>query len=52
MINFYGKKGATIFRKHLHTYSKGFPEAAAFRDKVNRIENVDKMRIVIEEFFS
>ncbi len=52
MINFYGKKGATIFRKHLHTYSKGFPEAAAFRDKVNRIENVDKMQIAIEEFFS
>ncbi len=51
MINFYGKKGATIFRKHLHTYSKGFPEAAAFRDMVNRIEDVDKMRIVIEEFF-
>ncbi len=51
MINFYGKKGATIFRKHLHTYSKGFPQATAFRDRVNRIEDVDKMRIVIEEFF-
>ena len=51
MINFYGKKGATIFRKHLHTYSKGFPQATAFRDRVNRIEDVDKMRMVIEEFF-
>jgi len=51
MISFYGKKGATIFRKHLHTYSKGFPEATAFRDRVNRIEDVDKMRVTIEEFF-
>ena len=51
MLSFYGEKGATIFRKHLHTYSKGFPEAAAFRDKVNRIEDRDKMRKAIEEFF-
>ncbi len=52
MIDFYGKKGATIFRKHLHTYSKGFPEAAAFRDRVNRIENIDEMQRIIEKFFS
>lgn len=52
MIDFYGEKGASIFRKHLHTYSKGFPEASAFRDKVNRIENVDEMRKYIEIFFS
>ena len=51
MIEFYGKKGAAIFRKHLHTYSKGFPEATAFRDRVNRVEDVDKMRVMIEEFF-
>ena len=51
MISFYGKKGATIFRKHLHTYSKGFPQATDFRDRVNRIEDVNKMRMVIEEFF-
>ena len=51
MLSFYGEKGVTIFRKHLHTYSKGFPEAAAFRDKVNRIEDRDEMRRVIEEFF-
>lgn len=51
MINFYGKKGAVIFRKHLHTYSKGFPLASDFRDRVNRIEDEDKMRTAIEEFF-
>ncbi len=52
MIDFYGTKGTSIFRKHLHTYSKGFPEAAAFRDKINRIEDTTVMRVVIEEFFS
>ncbi len=51
MIDFYGIKGASIFRKHLHIYSKGFPAASAFRDKVNRIEEVDLMRQAIEEFF-
>ncbi len=51
MLGFYGVKGAFIFRKHLHTYSKGLPDAAAFRDKVNRIEDVEVMRKAIEEFF-
>ena len=51
MLDFYGAKGAFIFRKHLHTYSKGFPEAAAFRDKVNRIEDTVRMREAIENFF-
>ncbi len=52
MINFYGEKGAYIFRKHLHTYSKSMPNAATFRDKVNRIDNISVMRDEIEEFFS
>ena len=51
MLDFYGAKGAFIFRKHLHTYSKGFPEAAAFRDRVNRIEDTVEMREVINSFF-
>ncbi len=52
MIAFYGAKGVSIFRKHVHTYSKGFPEAATFRDKINRIEEIKTARAVIEEFFS
>ncbi len=51
MLDFYGVKGAFIFRKHLHTYSKGFPEAAAFRDRVNRIEDTVEMREAINSFF-
>ena len=52
MLLFYGKKGAFIFRKHLHTYSKGLAEASSFRDRVNRIEDIDEMRKAIEEFFA
>ncbi len=51
MLNFYGEKGAFIFRKHLHTYSKGLPEAASFRDRVNRIEDTLEMRDAIKDFF-
>jgi tRNA-dihydrouridine synthase B len=52
MLDFYGVKGAYIFRKHLHTYSKGFPDAASFRDLVNRIDDVVEMRDAIEDFFA
>ena len=52
MVNFYGDKGVTIFRKHLHTYSKSMANAAVFRDKINRIENPVIMRDEIEAFFS
>jgi len=53
MVNHYGAHGAIIFRKHLHTYSKGgYQGASKFRDSVNRIEEVLEMRGVIKEFFS
>lgn len=52
MLEFYGEIGATIFRKHLHTYSKGFPEAAAFRGRINRIIDISEMRDEIDGFFS
>jgi tRNA-dihydrouridine synthase B len=51
MIEFYAEYGAVMFRKHLHTYSKGFDGASAFRDKVNTIVEPNEMRDVIEEFF-
>ncbi|KEA46019.1 tRNA dihydrouridine synthase [Campylobacter mucosalis] len=52
MLKHYGLQGAYIFRKHLHQYSKGMSEASAFRDEINRIENVDLMRDKIENFFA
>lgn len=53
MIAYYGDYGAVLFRKHLHTYSKGgYEEASVFRNRVNHIVNPLDMREVIEEFFS
>ena len=52
MVDFYGPKGATIFRKHLHSYSKNFPNASQFRDRVNRIEDVATLREMIVDFFA
>jgi tRNA-dihydrouridine synthase B len=52
MIEFYGDKGVSIFRKHLHTYSKGFPAASEFRDKINRIDDKKLLREKISQFFA
>ena len=52
MINFYGEYGVILFRKHLHTYSKyGYSKAATFRDKINRVSDVNEARAIIENFF-
>jgi tRNA-dihydrouridine synthase B len=53
MLAHYGKYGAIIFRKHLHTYSKaGYEGASAFRNLVNGIEDPSEMRDVVAAFFS
>ncbi|MDR2789482.1 MAG: tRNA-dihydrouridine synthase [Campylobacteraceae bacterium] len=53
MREFYGdEKGTVLFRKHLHAYSKYFPEAAAFRNRINSVLIADKMQEEIENFFS
>jgi len=52
MLQFYGDKGATIFRKHVHTYSKSFPNASQFRDSINRIDDPVRIREMLVEFFS
>ena len=53
MIEHYGKYGAIIFRKNLHSYSKvGYAGASAFRNKLNHIEDPSQMREEIEIFFS
>ncbi len=52
MINFYGEYGVILFRKHLHTYSKfGYNGARDFRDKINRVSDVNIARELIEDFF-
>ncbi len=52
MLKVYGDKAVGIFRKHLHTYSKSFPDASKFRDKVNRSDDEKVIREYIEEFFT
>ena len=51
MIDFYGPRGVSMFRKHTHTYSKGYQGASVLRDKVNRIDDVAQYRDVIDTFF-
>ena len=51
MIDFYGPRGVAMFRKHTHTYSKGYLGASAMRDLVNRIDDPDEYRKVLDDFF-
>ena len=51
MIDFYHEYGAVMFRKHLHTYSKGLEGASDFRQLVNTITDTKEMRDLIESFF-
>ncbi len=50
-INFHGEHGAIMFRKLLHSYSKGYKGAAEFRDIVNKTADIKVMRDMISSFF-
>lgn len=52
VINFHGEHGAIMFRKLLHSYSKGYKGAAEFRDIINTISDRKIMRDMIESFFT
>ncbi len=52
MIEFFGTHGVAMFRKHTHTYSKGYEGASVLRDKVNHINDVLEYRKVLDDFFS
>ncbi len=51
MVEHYNKYGVVMFRKHLHTYSKGYEGANNFREKVNKITDANEMLELIKEFF-
>jgi len=51
MIEFYGKFGVPMFRKHTHTYSKGYRGASILRNSVNSISDIKEFRDVLDEFF-
>ncbi len=50
-LRFHGDHGALMFRKLLHSYSKGYRGANEFRDIVNKISDPSVMRDLIENFF-
>ena len=52
MIEFYGAHGVAMFRKHTHTYSKGYKGASNLRNQVNSISDIQEYRDVIDNFFS
>ncbi|WP_324170577.1 tRNA dihydrouridine synthase DusB [Sulfurimonas sp.] len=51
MIEFYGSHGVAMFRKHTHTYSKGYHGASVLRNSVNTISDIAEYRGVIDDFF-
>ena len=51
MIEFYGSHGVPMFRKHTHTYSKGYRGASKLRDEVNRISDIQEYRDILDDFF-
>ncbi|MCD6189988.1 MAG: tRNA dihydrouridine synthase DusB [Sulfurimonas sp.] len=51
MIEFYGDHGVSMFRKHTHTYSKGYRGASVLRNEVNSISDIKEYRDTIDEFF-
>jgi len=51
MIEFYGSHGVAMFRKHTHTYTKGYKGASTLRDSVNRISDIKEYRDLIDDFF-
>ena len=51
MIEFYGDYGVAMFRKHTHTYSKGYRGASVLRNDVNSISDIKEFRETIDDFF-
>lgn len=51
MIEFYGDHGVSMFRKHTHTYTKGYRGASKLRDEVNHISDKQEYRSLIDDFF-
>lgn len=52
VLKYHGIHGAVMFRKLLHSYSKGYKGAAEFRDIINTISDEGIMRDMIESFFT
>jgi tRNA-dihydrouridine synthase B len=52
MLSHYGlHTGSRIARKHLGWYSKGLPDSAVLREKINHMDNVDDVMNLIDRYF-
>jgi tRNA-dihydrouridine synthase B len=51
MLEVHEEHGVKMFRKHLHTYSKGYDGAGDFRQLINTITDADEMREILRKFF-
>ena len=51
MVEWYGEYGVVLFRKHLHTYSKGYKGASDFRKKINSVTSSKVVLEMIEALF-
>ena len=51
MVHWHGARGAILFRKHAHTYSKGYEGASALREIINRVEDPTETRVILDDFF-
>lgn len=52
LYDFYGEyTGVRMARKHISWYSKGQRHGGAFRDAVNRVDNIEEQLKMTEEFF-
>jgi tRNA-dihydrouridine synthase B len=52
MYDFYGQRGIIIFRKHLHSYSKGIDKASEFRQNINKAEDINQVKEIINIYFN
>jgi tRNA-dihydrouridine synthase B len=52
MLDFHGTRAIGMFRKHLHTYSKGIQGATNFRNIINHMTDPEELKEVIVKFFS
>ncbi len=51
MVEFHGPHGVAMFRKHTHTYSKGYSGASKLRNEVNHVSDITEYRSIIDDFF-
>lgn len=51
LVHYGSERGLRTARKHIGWYSKGLPGSAAFREKFNSINDADKAKSALAEFY-